>query len=117
MTLRGVLKNASTGAIIATRVNRARNFLERAVGLLARGKVRPDEGLWIERCRGIHTIGMRAPIDVIFIDGKDCVVGLHASVRPFKVALVCPEARAVVELGAGAIEYNDILVGDRLELH
>jgi uncharacterized protein len=117
MITTGMLKNASTGAIIATRVDRARNFFERAVGLLARGRIRPDEGLWIEKCSGIHTIGMRAPIDVIFIDALGRVLRVHPRVHPFKVALVCREAQAVVELGAGAVDYNDILVGDRLELH
>lgn len=112
-----LLKNLSTGAIVATRVDRATRFLERTLGLLARPFVRPDEGLWIESCGAIHTIGMRSSIDVIFVDGKGRVVGLHPHVAPFKLALFCPQARGVIELGAGALDDHDILPGDRLELH
>ena len=111
-----VLKNVSTGAVIATRVERATRFLERMIGLMARPRVRPDEGLWIERCGGIHTMGMRSSIDVIFVDDKDRVVRIYPNVAPFKLALVCQHARGVIELGAGALDEHDILVGDRLEL-
>ncbi|HTJ26150.1 MAG TPA: DUF192 domain-containing protein [Candidatus Limnocylindria bacterium] len=111
-----VLKNVSTGAIVATRVERATRFVERMVGLMARPRIRPDEGIWIEDCGGIHTIGMRSSIDVIFIDGEARVVRVHMNVAPFTLALVCRKAHAVIELGAGALEHQDILVGDHLEL-
>ncbi len=112
----GLLKNASTGSIIATRVDRAASFLQRAVGLLARPLVRPDEGLWIERCSAIHTIGMRAPIDVIFVDDEGRVARVVHHLAPFTLALTCRAAKAVIELGAGTLEKEDVLVGDRLEL-
>lgn len=112
-----LLKNLNTGAIVATRVDRATRFLERTVGLLARPFVRPDEGLWIESCGAIHTIGMRSSIDVIFVDGTGRVIRVHPHVAPFRLALFCPTARGVIELGAGALDDHDILVGDRLELH
>jgi hypothetical protein len=59
----GLLRNATTGAIIATRVDRAGTFLERTVGLRARPRVRPDEGLWFDDRSAINTIGMQMPID------------------------------------------------------
>ena len=111
-----MLKNTSTGSIVATRVDRAVSFLQRAVGLLARPQVRPDEGLWIERCNAIHTIGMRSSIDVIFVDEVGRVMRVIPRVEPFKLALTCRKAKAVIELGAGTLEDHDVLVGDRLEL-
>jgi uncharacterized membrane protein (UPF0127 family) len=54
----GLLRNATTGAVIATRVDRATTFLERTVGLRARPRVRPDEGLWFDNCSAINTLGM-----------------------------------------------------------
>ncbi|MBV9440142.1 MAG: DUF192 domain-containing protein [Candidatus Eremiobacteraeota bacterium] len=112
----GLLRNANTGAIIATRVERAVSFLERSVGLLARPKIRPDEGIWLEACGAIHTIGMREAIDVIFLDEERRVLKLCPSVERFQRAVRCPGARAVVGLGDGALRFADILVGDRLEL-
>jgi uncharacterized membrane protein (UPF0127 family) len=111
-----LLRNRSTGAIIATRVERATTFLQRAVGLLARPRVRPDEGLWLDRCSSIHTMGMRAAIDVIFLDANDSVLRLCPMVRQWRLALVCHGARSVVELGSGALKAVDVIPGDRLEL-
>lgn len=111
-----ILRNASTGAVLATRVDRATSFIERAVGLLARPAVRPDEGLWIDSCRAIHTIGMRAVIDVIFLDRMRCIVDVRRSVVPFRPVILCLRAASVIELGAGALDEHDVLVGDRLEL-
>ncbi len=110
-----LLRNATTGAVLATRVERATTFLDRAIGFLARATLHPDEGLWFERCRAIHTIGMRICIDVIFVDRQRRIVGIHREVKPFRLA-VCPAATDVIELGAGAIVGCDILIGDRLEL-
>jgi uncharacterized protein len=112
----GLLKNANTGRVLATRVDRATSFIHRTFGLLARPRIRPDEGLWIERCRAIHTVGMRAPIDVIFVDDDRRVVRVAERVEPFTLVVASRHARAVIELGAGALELHDILVGDQLEL-
>lgn len=111
-----LLRNATTGAILATRVERAATFFDRTIGLLARARMHPDEGLWLERCRAIHTIGMRLCIDVIFVDQQRRIVGIHRDVKPFRLALMCSAAADVIELGAGAIAGCDILIGDRLEL-
>jgi uncharacterized membrane protein (UPF0127 family) len=111
-----LLKNALTGHVIATRVDRADSFLHRALGLLARPRIRPDEGLWIENCSAIHTLGMRSSIDVIFIDGDRRVVRVAPRIAPFCIVLTCRKARSVIELGAGALELSEVLVGDQLEL-
>lgn len=111
-----LLRNANTGAILATRVDRATTFVDRAVGLLGRGSLRPDEGLWIEPCSAIHTVGMRVAIDVIFLDRVRRVVALHQVVPPFRFALACRGASCAIELGAGAIAGNDLLLGDVVEL-
>ena len=112
----GLLRNKSTGAIIATRVDRAVSFIDRVIGLLTRPNLRPDEGLWIEPCNAIHTIGMRSRIDVIFMDNANRVIATHREVRPFRVALACLKAHSTIELGAGALIDHDLLPGDHLEL-
>lgn len=111
-----LLRNSTTGAIIATRVDRLTGFFQRAVGLLARTTVQRDEGVWLTSCRMIHTIGMRCAIDVAFIDGDGIVLRICSNVEPNRPALICRRAKAVVELGGGAFSAGDLLVGDRLEL-
>lgn len=110
------LYNATTGRLIARRVRRADRFLERAVGLLPQRSVMPDEGLWIEGCAAIHTIGMRATIDVVFLDREGTVLREVETARPWRTLIACRGAHAVVELGAGALRANDIALGDRLTL-
>ena len=111
-----LLRNSTTGKIVATRIDRLSTFLHRAVGLLARTSLRPDEGVWITSCRAIHTIGMRVPIDVIFVDREGRVIRAVHDVQPNRIALSAPGARGVVELGSGALREIDVMPGDRLEL-
>jgi uncharacterized protein len=111
-----LLRNSTTGKIVATRIDRLSTFMHRAVGLLARTTLRPDEGVWITSCRAIHTIGMRVPIDVIFVDGAGHVIRVVDNVRPNRIALSCKGAQGVVELGGGALREVDVLPGDVLEL-
>jgi uncharacterized membrane protein (UPF0127 family) len=110
------LRNATSGAIIATRVERANNFIERAIGLLGRSRVRPDEGLWFAKCSAIHTLGMKITIDVIFVDAKGHILKLIGNVRPGLWSVSCRGARDVIELGGGALRECDLMPGDRLEL-
>ena len=111
-----LLRNASTNRIIATRIVRLSGFFRRALGLLGRGSLEPNEGAWIAPCNAIHTIGMRVPIDVIFLDARGCVVQLESCVLPNRPALLCRRAKAVVELGSGALHRSDLAVGDYLEM-
>jgi uncharacterized membrane protein (UPF0127 family) len=111
-----LLRNVTTGAIVATRVDRLSGFFQRAVGLLARSSLRPDEGAWIAPCNAINTMGMRVPIDVIFIDREGRVLRIESDVRPNRLTLACRGARAVAELGTGALRDAEISLGDYLEL-
>jgi uncharacterized membrane protein (UPF0127 family) len=111
-----ILRNSTTNAIIATRVNRLTGFFERAVGLLARASIAHDEGVWLSSCAAIHTLGMRQAIDVMFVDGEGIVLRVCRDVRPNRPILICGKARAVVEIGGGALEPPDVTIGDQLEL-
>ncbi|GAC1533644.1 MAG: hypothetical protein NVS2B17_01600 [Candidatus Velthaea sp.] len=111
-----ILRSAISGVVIATSVESAKSFFQRTIGLLGRSHVQPDEGLWIEGCSAIHTIGMRAAIDVVFLDAEHRVLRTFQNVRPNVLALRAPKARHVVELGSGALATRDVQPGDRLEL-
>ena len=110
------LRNVTTGEIIATDVAVANGWVERIVGLIPQRQVPPTHGLWLPDCSMIHTIGMQADIDVVFLDKEDCVVRTVCAVRRNTLAVACRGARSVVELGCGALEGSDVLVGDRFIL-
>lgn len=110
------LRNTTTGEVIATAVQRAEGVVERIVGLLNRSHIDREEGIWFPNCAAIHTLGMREPIDVVFLDRENRVVQTLRNVRTNRVAVACRGAHATVELGSGALDGRDILTGDRLEL-
>lgn len=111
-----VLRNATTGEVIAERVRYADGWWQRLAGFIPKEVVEPDEGLWFRDCWAIHTMCMRAQIDVIFLDDQGRVVRADRQVRLNRPMIACPGASSVVELGAGALEGRDVLAGDRLEL-
>lgn len=111
-----LLRNATTGEIIAENVHFADSWWQRLIGLIPKAIVKPDDGLWFRDCWAIHTIGMRAHLDVIFLDEKERVVRTIQDVPPHRPAVICVGAHHVVELGAGALDGRDVLAGDRLVL-
>ena len=111
-----ILRNATTGRVIASNVQRADGWWTRLRGFLSKAHVGPDDGLWFDNCDAVHTVGMRAAIDIVFLDGDSRVVKVSPCVPSMRLAVVCAGAKAVVELGEGSLAGLDVLVGDRLLL-
>jgi uncharacterized membrane protein (UPF0127 family) len=63
----------------------------------------------------VHTVGMRFPIDVAYLDGELRVVGT-ASMRPWRLGCPRPKMRAVLEAEAGAFARWRLVAGDQLEI-
>ncbi|HEY2823260.1 MAG TPA: DUF192 domain-containing protein [Candidatus Acidoferrum sp.] len=110
--------NKTRETFVATEALLADSYLTRLVGLL--GKTRRwaqlGRGLWIVPSRGVHTIGMLFPIDLIFI-GKDReVVYVEEYVRPFRISKVSLKATSVLELPAHTIYRSGTKIGDQLEI-
>ena len=92
---------------------RTSNIWDRMRGLLGRKQLDEEQGLWISPCPSVHTIGMRYPIDVVFLDSDKKVVFVKNDFRPFSF-FSCPvKCRYVLELKNGLGKYVD--VGDFLE--
>jgi uncharacterized protein len=91
----------------------ARSLGARSKGLL--GKRRYDGALVLHRTRAVHSIGMRFPIDVAFLDKQLRVVDV-THLPPWRVTLPRVKARSVLEAESGAFERWGLQVGDELEL-
>ncbi len=111
-----ILRNATTGRVIANNVSRADTWWIRLSGLLTKAVVGPDDGLWFDDCDAVHTVGMRTSIDIVFLDEDSRVVKVSPCVPSMRLVVVCAGAKAVVELGEGSLVGRDVLVGDRLML-
>jgi uncharacterized membrane protein (UPF0127 family) len=86
---------------------------DRARGLL--GQDGYEGALVLDRCRWVHTLGMRFPIDVAYLDGEGVVLKT-VCMRRNRVGFPVPKARLVVEAEAGAFGRWGISVGDVIEL-
>ena len=110
-----VLVNATKKTVVSDNCHFANTVLKRMVGLLNRGQFDKGEGLLLDRCYGIHTFGMRFPIDVAFCDAEMVVVGM-ARLPPWRMSRPRRRCRSVVEAEAGAFERWGLRVGDKLDL-
>ena len=100
--------------VVAERVMRADTFLSRLVGLLGRDGLMEGEALWISPCKGIHTIGITFPIDVIFLDKDLRVVAVREKIAPWRTTRFFKSATSVLELPAGSIRRSGVAVGDQM---
>ncbi|HWI13992.1 MAG TPA: DUF192 domain-containing protein [Burkholderiales bacterium] len=94
------------------RVKRAVRWWERLRGLLGTPAA-PDDGLYITPCCSVHTVGMRYPVDLIFLDRDGRVLRIAEAVPPWRIAGAW-RAHAVAEFRAGTLRRLDVAVGDRL---
>jgi uncharacterized protein len=101
---------------LATKVRKADNFLTRLVGLLKRTHLGPEEALWLMPSKGIHTIGMKFPIDVLFLNRNHQVLGLMSGMLPYRVSAVHLRGYSVLELPNGTIKKSQTEIGDQLEI-
>ena len=108
--------NLTKNSWLATKVKKADSFITRLVGLLKRRNLGPEEALWLVPSKGIHTIGMKLPIDIIFLDRGNKVINLISSLSPYRVSSFYFRAVSLVELPNGVIKKSHTEVGDQLEV-
>lgn len=87
---------------------------QRLRGWLGRTQAPPERGLWLVPCDAVHTMAMRFPVDLVFLDGGGRILRIHAAVPPWRARL-CLGAHSVIELAAGQAARLGLSVGDRLE--
>src|SRR5262249_48303177 len=95
---------------------RADTFLTRLLGLLRRKRLAPEEALWLVPGKAVHTVGMKFPIDVIFIDRESRVVAVVPSLPPNRATRVYLGAHSILELPKGTIHKSRTEAGDRLDI-
>jgi len=78
----------------------AGNRRSRMLGLARLDDLPADHAMLFDRCRSIHTAGMRFELDLLWLDRHGRVVRLDRAVAPRRMR-TCLRARAVVETNAG----------------
>lgn len=94
----------------------ANNFWSRSKGLIGANPLEEGEGLLIEPCNSVHCFFMSFPIDVVYMNRENQVIGLDREMKPWRVGKVHWRARSVIELPAGTLQRTGTSVGDRLSI-
>lgn len=110
-----VLVNTTKKTILSDRCHFANTVLKRMIGLLNRRKFAEGEGLLFDRCYGVHTFGMRFPIDVLFLDKDLHVIRAVKALLPYRTSVV-RKAVYVLELPVGALENTRTEEGDQIQI-
>ena len=90
-------------------------FWRRLLGLMFRASLPVGSGLLIAPCQSVHTMHMRFPIDVVFLNKSWGVVGLERYLAPWRVSPTYRDSWFVLECPAGTIDHSGTELGDRLE--
>jgi uncharacterized protein len=98
---RGVLAKRLSPLVTASFLGRevpvAGTAWTRLMGLAFLDREEVGEGLLLPRCQSVHTLGMRFPLDVFFLDAAGEVIDARLRVPAGRFA-ACRGAEAVLEL-------------------
>jgi uncharacterized membrane protein (UPF0127 family) len=117
-TSEGTLRvsNVTRGEELVSAGRVADNAWTRFRGLIGSQPLAPGEGLMIVPCSSIHTHFMSFPIDVLYVNRDDVVVGIDQHLRPWRFGHLHRRVRFVIELPAGTVEATGTRVGDQLQI-
>jgi uncharacterized membrane protein (UPF0127 family) len=101
-----------TGAVIASNVTVAKSARHRLFGLMGRTRLELGSGLLLLPCNGIHTFGMRFPLDVLLLDRENRVLKIRRAMKPNRLLLPERGGFSTLELPAGAAQ--GVSTGSRL---
>ena len=101
---------------IANNVIVAKGILERMKGLIGHSAIKSGDALLIKPCKGIHTFGMKFPIDVIFLDKGNNVIAVKKYLPPNRITPIYLRAKYVLELPEGTVEETSTSIDDTIEI-
>jgi uncharacterized membrane protein (UPF0127 family) len=116
LSTQGKAFNQTRQTCLAADLALADTHWTRLRGLLGLGAddFRNGSGLWIVPCRGVHTLGMGFPIDVLYLDHNLTVIDVRAAVPPWRFTPVRPRAASVLELPCHTAAETKTVVGDTI---
>lgn len=77
---------------------KADQFLSRLKGLLFTNELHEHSCMLIVPCGSVHTIGMKYPINVLFLSHNNEILGIKMHLSPNRFCVGPPSTKKVVEL-------------------
>jgi uncharacterized membrane protein (UPF0127 family) len=106
--------NKTRESFLALKVTPADTHFARLKGLLGTLRLKSDEGIWMSPSRGIHTIGLRFAIDLVYLDANHRVIETIESFGTFRIGPLRMNCESVLELPTRTIYSSQTQVGDEL---
>jgi hypothetical protein len=85
------------------RVTRLDNWWAKGVGVIGMRSLAPCEGVWLPGVSAVHTLFVRFPLDLLFLDADLRTVGVMPNFPAWRPLARIPGARHTLELGAGTL--------------
>ncbi|HEX8965117.1 MAG TPA: DUF192 domain-containing protein [Patescibacteria group bacterium] len=93
---------------VILQAQRCTSFWQKSVGMLAYKK---PITIYFETRFGIHTFGLKLPIDVVILNKKNQVIKLFKNLKPNQIFLWNPLYKKVIEMPEGYINKKNIAHG------
>jgi uncharacterized membrane protein (UPF0127 family) len=115
---KGYAYNRTRKTYLATDLAVANTHWSRLMGLMGTSPADfpAGKGLWIVPCRGVHSLAMRFPIDVIYLDKAKLVVHVEHNLLPWRLAPVRWKATTILELPPSTVNQTNTAIGDEIEI-
>jgi uncharacterized protein len=109
--MKTIALRTAEGRFIAHEVRIAYSLGARLRALSRERSLPTRAGLLLTPARGVHTLGMRFAVDVVFLTPQMRVIGLVQCVQPWRVLLAPRGTGRVLELAAGQIAATGLKPG------
>ncbi|MFC1975986.1 DUF192 domain-containing protein [Chloroflexota bacterium] len=93
----------------------ANTFWLRLRGLLGAASLEKGEGLILAGEKSIHTIFMKFPIDVVYVDKNYKVIRADTNMVPYRLGPLVTQSAYVLEMPVGTIAETATEKGDQLK--
>jgi uncharacterized membrane protein (UPF0127 family) len=106
--------NQTRECFLSLGVGAADTTLARLRGLIGKLALGLDDGLWMVPSRGIHTVGVLFPLDLVYLDESHRVIHVIESFPTFHISPILSNAASVLELPTHTIYSSQTQPGDQL---
>jgi uncharacterized membrane protein (UPF0127 family) len=107
--------NQTCNRPLITQGRLANTFWSRLRGLLGAAPLQKGEGLILVGEKSIHTLFMKFPIDVVYVDKNYKVIRADANMGPYRLGPFVAQSAYVLEMPIGIIANTATKTGDRLK--
>ena len=108
------VRNKTKNTTVVEKAIMADTFWHRLIGLMGKSELGDNSGIILTPCNSVHTLFMRFPIDVIFLNNKLEILLIKQNLQPWSISPIVARAKYVLEVNAGRALASLTEVGDTI---